>query len=41
MKKKLGRIVHISSSAAYNFEAPVAYSSAKAALNMFQVSLVT
>ena len=31
-KKKWGRIVHISSSAAYNFSAPVAYSSAKAAL---------
>ncbi len=38
-KKKWGRIVHISSSAAYNFSAPVAYSSAKAALNAYVSSL--
>ncbi len=37
--KKWGRIVHISSSAAYNFEAPVAYSSAKAALNTYVSSI--
>ena len=38
-KKNWGRIVHISSSAAYNFEAPVAYSSAKAALNTYVSSI--
>ncbi len=38
-KKKWGRIVHVSSSAAYNFEAPVAYSSAKAALNTYVSSI--
>ena len=38
-RKKWGRIVHISSSAAYNFEAPVAYSSAKAALNTYVSSI--
>ena len=39
IKKKWGRIVHISSSAAYNYEAPVAYSSAKSALNTYVSSL--
>ena len=38
-KKKWGRIVHVSSSAAYNFSAPVAYSSAKAALNTYVSSI--
>ena len=38
-RKKWGRIVHISYSAAYNFEAPVAYSSAKAALNTYVSSI--
>lgn len=38
-KKKWGRIVHVSSSASYNFSAPVAYSSAKAALNTYVLSV--
>lgn len=38
-KNKWGRIVHVSSSAAYNFSAPVAYSSAKAALNTYVLSI--
>jgi len=38
-KNKWGRIVHVSSSAAYNYSAPVAYSSAKAALNTYVSSL--
>ncbi len=38
-KNKWGRIVHISSSAAYNYSAPVAYSSAKSALNTYVSSL--
>ena len=38
-KRKWGRIVHVSSSASYNFSAPVAYSSAKAALNTYVKSM--
>ncbi|MDC3249732.1 SDR family oxidoreductase [Candidatus Pelagibacter sp.] len=38
-KNKWGRIVHISSSAAYNYSAPVAYSAAKSALNTYVSSL--
>lgn len=38
-KKKWGRIVHVSSSASYNFSAPVAYSTAKAALNTYVKSI--
>ena len=39
IKKNWGRIIHISSSAAYNYSAPVAYSSAKSALNTYVSSL--
>lgn len=38
-KNKWGRIIHVSSSAAYNFTAPVPYSSAKAALNTYVSSI--
>ena len=38
-RNKWGRIVHVSSSAAYNYSAPVAYSSAKAALNTYVSSV--
>ena len=38
-KKKWGRIVHVSSSASYNYYAPVAYSAAKAALNTYVKSM--
>ena len=39
IKKKWGRIVHLSSSASYNYSAPVAYSVAKSALNTYVSSL--
>ena len=38
-KKKWGRIVHVSSSASYNYFGSVAYSSAKAALNTYVSSI--
>ncbi|WP_145596261.1 SDR family oxidoreductase [Candidatus Pelagibacter sp. FZCC0015] len=38
-KKKWGRIVHVSSSAAYNYVAPSPYSSAKSALNTYVSSI--
>ena len=39
IKKKWGRIIHISSSAAYNHLAPPSYSSAKAAVNTYVSSI--
>ncbi len=38
-KKRWGRIVHVSSSAAYNYSAPSPYSSAKSALNTYVSSI--
>lgn len=38
-KKKWGRIVHVSSSAVYNYFAPTPYSSAKSALNTYVSSI--
>ena len=39
IKKKWGRIIHVSSSAAYNYHAPTPYSSAKNALNTYVKSI--
>ena len=38
-KKRWGRIVHVSSSVAYNYSAPSPYSSAKSALNTYVSSV--